>query len=402
MSLTNSNPKSRWIFKNSLKLNLKKLDKPVTHKVLFDALDVTLTPVENDAITSIYNFSSNKIWIIEFEPTFDAVVIFDREINIKGTYFKLEDANKVPDPRKFCIFRFHFLPTDFDNHLLKNFFNAVRINGLKIEQMSEEKYKDRPERKNGVRRVKISYPKEVDNIIQSLTGPTIMYGLKCVVSIVGQKQKCYFCDDEGHNIAKCPVKDSTCESCHQKGHLTKKCSIAEKLKSLEKMKIDFSELEIEQDETDTNHEGEPSDDDVKEKPNTPEYQPDTNDSIDSRPALQADAQFLKTPVFEDHLRVFKQLNQQENVTPTQVFKKNESKDLIRTKNQIKRRSESEPHKDDRIEDLSDTNSEDENIFDPHTSSTRSVSQGGDQYKKQRKNTVTKQPACSNNLKKYDQ
>ncbi|RNA35186.1 Retrovirus-related Pol poly from transposon opus [Brachionus plicatilis] len=101
-----------------------------------------------------------------------------------------------------------------------------------MEQIPEERYKDRPERKNGVRRIRISYLKEVDNIIRSLSSPTIMYGLKCVVIIVGQKQKCYFCDEERHKIAKCPVKDSTCERCKQKGHLTQKCSIAEKLKSL--------------------------------------------------------------------------------------------------------------------------------------------------------------------------
>ncbi|RNA42026.1 hypothetical protein BpHYR1_018106 [Brachionus plicatilis] len=114
MSLNKTNQNRRWIFKNSVKLNLKRLDKPISHKVLFSALDVVLNQVENDAITN------------------------------------------------------------------------------------------RPERKNGVRRVRISFPKEVENIIGSLSGPTIMYGLKCVVSIVGQKQKCYFCDDEGHNIAKCP------------------------------------------------------------------------------------------------------------------------------------------------------------------------------------------------------
>ncbi|RMZ96745.1 hypothetical protein BpHYR1_045622 [Brachionus plicatilis] len=88
-----------------------------------------------------------------------------------------------------------------------------------------------------------------------------MYGLKCVVSIVGQKQKCYFCDDEGHNIAKCPVKETLCEKCHQKGHLTKKCSIAEKLKSREKKKIDYNDFYIDQEETQSIFEAGQKDDD---------------------------------------------------------------------------------------------------------------------------------------------
>ncbi|RNA13487.1 hypothetical protein BpHYR1_038213, partial [Brachionus plicatilis] len=99
MSLNKTNQNRRWIFKNSVKLNLKRLDKPISHKVLFNALDIVLNEVENDAITSIYNFSSYKVWIIEFNVVFDVAQIFDREISINGTIFRLEDANKVPDLR---------------------------------------------------------------------------------------------------------------------------------------------------------------------------------------------------------------------------------------------------------------------------------------------------------------
>ncbi|RNA16954.1 hypothetical protein BpHYR1_046334, partial [Brachionus plicatilis] len=53
MSLANQSEIPRWIFKNSVKLNLKKLDKPVSHKTLFSALDIALNLNENDAITSI-------------------------------------------------------------------------------------------------------------------------------------------------------------------------------------------------------------------------------------------------------------------------------------------------------------------------------------------------------------
>ncbi|RNA42447.1 retransposons RT-DIRS1: reverse transcriptase family [Brachionus plicatilis] len=78
---------------------------------------------------------------------FNAAKIFDRDINVNGTIFRLEDANKVPDLRRYCTFRFHFLPSDIENHRLETFFNAVRIDGLNIEHITEEKYKDRPERK---------------------------------------------------------------------------------------------------------------------------------------------------------------------------------------------------------------------------------------------------------------
>ncbi|RNA29072.1 RNA-directed DNA polymerase from mobile element jockey-like [Brachionus plicatilis] len=378
MSLTNPNPNGRWIFKNSVKLNLKKLDKPVTHKIIFDSLDIALNQVENDAITSIYNFSSNKIWIIEFKDSYYVEEISGREIDINGTIFRLEDANKIPDLRRYCTFRFHFLPTDFDNNLLKNFFNAVRIDGLKIEQILDERYKDRPERKNGVRRIRISYPKEVDNIIRSLSGPTIMYGLKCVVSIVGQKQKCYFCDEEGHNIAKCPVKDSTCERCKQKGHLTQKCSIAEKLKSLERKKVDYSELLVEQEEIQSIHEQEQIDSEEISKPNTPVYQSDSYNSTDSNLVHLTGSQIHKTPVLKDHLRDVQKSYTQDILTPVQ------------------RPSESEPHNDDSNEEKSDTDNDDDNPFESEAMSlTKSFQQGTEQFKKFRTNTVTEQPTVQN-------
>ncbi|RNA39264.1 hypothetical protein BpHYR1_025648 [Brachionus plicatilis] len=123
-----------------------------------------------------------------------------------------------------------------------------------------------------------------------------MYGLKCAVSIVGQKQKYYFCDDEGRNIAKCPVKEALCEKCHQKGHLTKKCSIAEKLNSLERKKIDYNELYIDQEKTQSIFEASQKDDDENVMPKTPRYQPKNFNDVIS----QISPQDLKLPVLERH------------------------------------------------------------------------------------------------------
>ncbi|RNA31653.1 hypothetical protein BpHYR1_019599, partial [Brachionus plicatilis] len=131
--------------------SLTKLDKPVSHKTLFSALDIALNQDENDALTSIYNFWSNKVWIIEFNSAFNSQDIYNRTININGTNFNLEDANKLPDLRRYSTFRFHFLPSNFKCELLKNFFDAFRIDGLRIEDISEENYKDRP-LKNGVKK----------------------------------------------------------------------------------------------------------------------------------------------------------------------------------------------------------------------------------------------------------
>ena len=71
----------RWKFKNSLKLNLKRLEKPVSHGTIFNLLDETLTRHQRNQITSIYNFSSNKLWIIEFNPILKLTDLFERTVN---------------------------------------------------------------------------------------------------------------------------------------------------------------------------------------------------------------------------------------------------------------------------------------------------------------------------------
>ncbi|RNA31680.1 hypothetical protein BpHYR1_041735 [Brachionus plicatilis] len=148
---TNKEEIQRWNFKNSLKLNLKKLEKPVNHQVIFELLDQVLSQFQKNQITSIYNFASNKFWIIEFNSTLKLDHLFECPVKLNDQEFKLEDANKVIDPRKYCTFRIHFLPTNFNTQLLHNFYNVLKIDGLKIEEISEEKYKDSTI-KNGVKR----------------------------------------------------------------------------------------------------------------------------------------------------------------------------------------------------------------------------------------------------------
>ncbi|RNA39600.1 hypothetical protein BpHYR1_001478 [Brachionus plicatilis] len=178
------------------------LEKSVSHQAVFKAIQAVLNQADIKQKTSLYNFSSNKVR-------------------------KRNSGSKKQS--------------------LQNFFNVPRIEGLNIVEISEEIYRESAI-KNGFKRVKISYPKEADNIIRGLTCATALYGLKCVVSIAVQKQSFYFCNDEGHNVAKCPVKDSICGNCQQKGLLTQNCSLAEKLKSLERQKIDYNDLYLNEDD----------------------------------------------------------------------------------------------------------------------------------------------------------
>ncbi|RNA26342.1 Pol, partial [Brachionus plicatilis] len=195
------------------------LNKTNQYRRLIRRIDVVLNQVENDEITSIYNFSSNKVWIIEFNAVFNVANIFDRDININGTIFKLKDANKVPDLRRYCTFRFHFLSSVCGNHRLETFFNAVRIDGLNIEKnikILKKNIKIDPRGKIVSEELEYRFQKKLRTLLEAV---------------------------RPHN------NETLCEKCHQKGHLVKKCSIAEKIKSLERKKFDYNDLFIDQEET---------------------------------------------------------------------------------------------------------------------------------------------------------
>ncbi|RNA01183.1 hypothetical protein BpHYR1_013050 [Brachionus plicatilis] len=199
-----------------------------------------------------------------------------------------------------------------------------------------------------------------------------MYGLKCLVSIVGQKQKCYFYDEEGHNLAKCPIKETLFEKCHQKRHLTQKCSIAEKLKSLERKKIEYNDLYIDQEETQSIIGADQKDNYENMMPKTPGYQPTNFNDVIS----QISTQDPKTPVLEDHLvsrlNDFLPLCQSPVNVPSND--QNETETFFQTKNQIKRFSESDPNEKEFTEKESKKplvvlENENDNTFDSESNSS---------------------------------
>ncbi|RNA26846.1 hypothetical protein BpHYR1_013682 [Brachionus plicatilis] len=142
--------------------------------------------------------------------------------------------------------------------------------------------------------------------------------------------------------------------------MTHKCTIAEKLKSLERQKIDNSELYIEQEETQTN-----TDENVDKMPKTPEYQPNLSNDQDSIALLLSSAQILKTPVLEDHLNTL-QIPVQPHV-PTSI--QNVQKDwknyvqYVQTSNQLKRQSETEQEENDPKKQYLDSADEDDDTFE---------------------------------------
>ncbi|RNA03085.1 hypothetical protein BpHYR1_042939, partial [Brachionus plicatilis] len=137
----------------------------------------------------------------------------------------------------------------------------------------------------------------------------------------------------------CVVKPKLCTL--TAAHLTQKCSIAEKLKSLERKKIDYNDLYIDQEETQSIIGTDQKDNDDNMMPKTPGYQPTNFNDVIS----QISTQDLKTPVLEDTLvsRLNDFLPLCQSPVNVRSNDQNENETFFQTKNQIKRFSESDPN-----------------------------------------------------------
>ena len=232
-------------------MNLKSLDRPLIHRDLLAHLSRSLSEEERSKVISVGNFSSNRLWIIEFHPSLNAANLLDRPVLIENRQFKFEDPNKftIDDGKKSATLRFHFLPANITDQTITRFINNLKLKDLQIKEISNEKFKDEgwTEVTNGIKRVRISYPIDIDEQVQNLVGPTTVFGLKTNITISGQKQRCFFCLDPNHTIKNCPVKNLECTNCKMKGHPAIKCSMAEKIKSMERDKIDYNDLAVDDD-----------------------------------------------------------------------------------------------------------------------------------------------------------
>ena len=111
--------------------------------------------------------------------------------------------------------------------------------------VTDEKYNEKgfENVSNGVITARIEYDVESEEAVQNLSGATSIFGLKAVIIIADQKKRCHFCGDRSNIIRDCQIRKLHCEKCGLEGHHASKCSLAEKLKSIERSKIDYHDLE---------------------------------------------------------------------------------------------------------------------------------------------------------------
>lgn len=246
-----------WRFGNALRLNTKTLKSPLNNKQIQQILRNNIDESDLTKIRSLGNFSSNKIWIIEFASDLNITKYKGKTFKHENIELSFEDANindnfidgkKVKDGKITVILRVHFLPHNIRESIVMQFIEQLRIPYLEITKITDEHYSDVGWRhvKNGVKRIKINFPTESEKLVNNLVGPVKFFGLRALITIAGQRPRCFFCHDQNHTIKECQLKDTLCTKCNYKGHPPDKCSLAEKIKSINRTKIDYCDLFMEE------------------------------------------------------------------------------------------------------------------------------------------------------------
>ncbi|RNA02670.1 hypothetical protein BpHYR1_000416 [Brachionus plicatilis] len=239
----------RWKFLNALKVNTKVMKTNIKERDFLQILKSNLDHNAFSKITSVYCFYSNKIWIVEFDECIDVKQFFNKEILLdSNNKVTIEDPNSNKTNNKTTILRFHRLPSNLTNQAITNFLNGLKFKELKILDIKNEHHKNFPSITNGVKRVKISYPLSIENQVQAIAGPIQVAQIRTIITIAGQKPSCYFCMEQGHSVKECKLKQTACSNCHLTGHCAAKCNIVERIKSMERSKVDYDDLFIEEED----------------------------------------------------------------------------------------------------------------------------------------------------------
>jgi hypothetical protein len=235
----------RWKFSQALKINLKEVNQFVSHYEVIKSIKQSMSETDFNEIVSIYPFNSSKIWILTVRELTTYLRLLGKNIEMFGNELKMVDANSFDsiNGRKTLVFRFHYLPDDIYSHYFDSYFKETKLD-IKVESVLKECYKEFPGIQNGTIRIKVSFEDKIEDKVRNLTGYSKVNGLKTLITIAGEKNKCFFCNNKEHAIKDCPLKSLKCTKCNNRGHTSDKCSLANRLQALERNKVDYNDYEL--------------------------------------------------------------------------------------------------------------------------------------------------------------
>jgi hypothetical protein len=185
---------------------------------IFEAMEKSL---EQEEISNIFKLRQDKFtydWLVQFKDDVIFQRIKERNLSIflneNNPTAKLIDPSAIKmEPAKVTltsIIRFHRHPWDLPKENLNNYLKGKNIKSLKIEEESDETYKD-PRMShilNGIYRMKINYDiNDVENV-KNLIGSNMIAGHKIIIQLVGHPPRCDKCKKFGHPRKECDLKET--------------------------------------------------------------------------------------------------------------------------------------------------------------------------------------------------
>ncbi len=124
----------RWKFQNALMLNLKTLEGTIQIKEVLDAIKVAFSGVELARISTIGQYGSHKIWVVDFKLDFEAIKLANKSIKIREKKLRFFDPNKQKDHdgKKTTGLRFIYLPSNIKRVTIQNFLCALNFKNLRV------------------------------------------------------------------------------------------------------------------------------------------------------------------------------------------------------------------------------------------------------------------------------
>ncbi len=230
---TSENSINKLKYLNCVKLVFENQHKP---EVIFEKMG---TLVEDRKILSITPIRNNKTWIVKLDlANSDILNVVGKELNFSSEKIVIKDPRVAEKRTSQSILKFFWLPPGFNKGYLKKFVMDQGIKECNIVSIENEYYSidGMAHVENGTVRVKISHDSSDRNRIVDISGISFIGEDKCLISVVGAPPRCIFCEAFGHVKKECKIANLRCDECGFLGHLKKDHSLAEKIKSINRLK----------------------------------------------------------------------------------------------------------------------------------------------------------------------